>query len=143
MPFKTVEISAELKDNFEIELNARHHKLTIDQPEPAGKGLGPTPLEYFLFSLAGCIITIGKIVARQQGIELRGLKVKVDGDLDTDVLNGKRKDIRAGYSRLTAHIEIDANLTQEEKEAFIKEVDSRCPISDNIENLSKINFEVR
>ena len=77
------------------------------------------------------------------GIDLRGIKVKVDGDLDTDVLNGKRNDIRAGFSRICANVEIDADLTQEEKEAFIKEVDSRCPISDNIENLSKIDFVVR
>jgi uncharacterized OsmC-like protein len=143
MPSKTVEISANLKENFEIELNARSFRLTIDQPNKDNDGKGPNPLEYFFFALAGCIVTISKIVAMQKKIDLRGIKVKVDGDLDTDVLNGKRNDIRAGFSRICANVEIDADLTQEEKEAFIKEVDSRCPISDNIENLSKIDFVVR
>jgi uncharacterized OsmC-like protein len=33
-------------------------------------------------------------------------------------------------------------MSQAEKEAFIKEVDARCPISDNVHNLTPIEFSV-
>lgn len=142
MPLKTVEVNAKLKDKFEIEVSARHFKLTIDQPETMGNDLGPTPLEYLFFSLAGCIVTIGKMVAIQKKIELKGIDVKIVGELDTDVLAGKRNDMRPGFTKIKVITQIDAPLTLEEKTAFLKEVDARCPISDNIENISKIEFVV-
>ena len=33
-------------------------------------------------------------------------------------------------------------MTQEEKEQFLREIDSRCPISDNIHKLTPIEFIV-
>jgi uncharacterized OsmC-like protein len=142
MPLKTVEVSANLKDKYEIELKARDFSLTIDQPKPMGNDQGPTPLEYFFFALAGCVLTIGRMVALQKKIDLKAMDVKIEGDLDTDVLSGKSNHVRPGFTRIKVITTIDAPLTQEEKEAFIKEVDSRCPISDNIENVSHIEFVV-
>ena len=131
---KTVEISSNLKDKFEIDINARKFKMTIDQPEPGGTDKGPTPLEYFLFSLAGCLCSIGRIVAMQKKIELRSMEVKVEGDID--------KSQRTGFNDIRAYIKIDAPMSKDEKEAFIQEVDKRCPISDNIENPSTVHFFV-
>lgn len=142
MPLKTIEVNATLKEKFEIEVSARHFKLTIDQPETMGNDHGPTPLEYFFFSLAGCVITISKMLAYQKQIELKGVDVKIVGELDTDVLAGRRNDIRPGFTKIKVITQIDAPLTHEEKTAFLKEVDARCPISDNIENISKIEFVV-
>ncbi len=142
MPLKTVEVSASLIDKFQIELKARDFTLTIDQPKPMGNDQGPTPLEYFFFALAGCVVTIGRMVAFQKNIDLQSMDVRIEGDLDTDVLAGKRNDLRPGFSRIKVITTIDAPLTHEEKVAFLKEVDARCPISDNIENVSKIEFVV-
>ena len=43
---------------------------------------------------------------------------------------------------MKAFVEIDTDLTDQEKEAFLHEVDSRCPISDNIKNTTKVEFEL-
>src|SRR5690554_7633743 len=92
MPVKTEKITAELLENYKIEVKTHSHVVYIDQPPAGGGGdEGPTPLEYLLSSLAGCIITIAKIVARQKRIDLRGLRVSVEGDIDTDVLLGKKQ----------------------------------------------------
>jgi len=37
---------------------------------------------------------------------------------------------------------IDADMTKEEKEAFLHEVDRRCPVSDNIHNVTQMTFVV-
>lgn len=143
MPNKNVSVDAVLLEGFKIEVRSRQHVSIVDQP-PAGGGTdaGPTPLEYLFVSLAGCFGTIGQIIARQRRLPVRKIEVHVEGDLDTDVLMGKRDDIRAGFSSVRVTVKLDADMTQEEKEQFVREIDARCPISDNIINLTPVEFAV-
>ena len=139
MAKKTVRIESKLNEQFVIESDVRGHKIVIDQPtNAAGTDTGATPLELLLVSLAGCIGTIGRVVAMQQRINLRGMNIKVEGDLDTDGLLGKSIDGRIGFEGLTVTVDIDADLTAEEKEAFLHEVDRRCPVSENLLNATPI-----
>ncbi len=143
MGIKKVIVSGKLENNYEISLQTRDLQLTIDQPKPWGENKGPTPLEYFLFAIVGCIITIGKNVAEEKNISLQGINVTIEGKLNVDYLNGLTKEGRAGYTEINVIVDIDAPLTYEEKEAFLKEVDSRCPISDNITHSSEIKLKVK
>ncbi len=143
MAIKTVCIDAVQIDGFKIETRSRQHVSMVDQPVAGGgKDSGPTPLEYLFISLAGCIVTIGHIVAKQRHLPVRKIEVQVEGELDTDVLMGKSSSVRAGFSGLRVHTLIDADMSQEEKEQFLKEVDERCPISDNIHNLTPVQYIV-
>lgn len=143
MPIKTVSVSASQIDSFKIEATSRQHKSIIDQP-PAmgGTDAGPTPLEYLFISLAGCIVTIGHIIAKQRHLPVRKIEAFVEGELDTDVLMGKSTEVRAGFSGLRVRAVVDADMTHEEKVKFIHDVDARCPISDNIANLTPIELVV-
>ncbi|HQF63735.1 MAG TPA: OsmC family protein [Anaerolineaceae bacterium] len=143
MPIKNVSIEAVQVEGFKIETRSRQHIAIVDQPVAGGgTDSGPTPLEYLFVSLAGCIVTIGHIVAKQRQLPVRSISARVEGELDTDVLMGKRSDVRAGFSDIRIHVKIDADMTQAEKEAFLKEVDARCPISDNIHGTTPLNFVV-
>jgi len=143
MPVKTVSIEASQIDGFKIETKSRQHIAIVDQPVAGGgTDAGPTPLEYLFISLAGCIVTIGHIVARQHRLPVRKIEVHVEGELNTDVLLGKNEEERAGFTGLRVNVKIDADMSQAEKEAFLHEVDSRCPISDNIANLTPLEFVV-
>jgi len=143
MPTKLVSVNAVQVDGFKVETKSRQHTSIVDQP-PAGGGsdAGPTPLEYLFISLAGCIVTIGHIVARQRKLPVRKIEVSIEGELDTDVLMGKNTEVRAGFSGIRVHTRVDADMSLEEKEAFLREVDARCPISDNIHNLTPVTFSV-
>ncbi|MBI9048674.1 MAG: OsmC family protein [Anaerolineaceae bacterium] len=141
---KTIKVEASLQEGFQIELKARNFTMYIDQPESmGGKNIGPNPLEYQLFSLAGCICTIGKIVAKQQKIILRGLTCSVEGGLNSEVFMGKSNGDRAGFQDMSLVVNVDADMTQEQKEAFIHEVDKRCPVSDTFANVSPLKFVVK
>ena len=143
MPSKLVSVDAVQIDGFKIETKSRQHIAIVDQPQAGGgTDAGPTPLEYLFISLAGCIVTIGNIVAKQRRLPVRQIECHVEGELDTDVLMGKSTDVRAGFTGIRVHTKIDADMSQEEKEAFIHDVDARCPISDNIQNLTPIEFVV-
>jgi uncharacterized OsmC-like protein len=142
MAKKTVAVESRLGDAFVIETDIRGHKVMIDQPaNAAGTDTGPTPLELVLVSLAGCIGTIGRIIAMQKRITLRGMKIKVEGVLDTDGLLGKPIDGRIGFEDISMTVDVDADMTEDEKEAFIHEVDRRCPVSENLLNSTPIHVK--
>ena len=143
MALKTVTVESKLGDKFVIESDIRGHKVVIDQPANAGgTDTGVTPLELMFASLAGCIGSIGRIVAMQKRIELRGMNIKVEGPLDTDGLLGKPIDGRVGFEGITVTVDVDADMTDEEKVAFIHEVDARCPVSENLLNGTPVSVQL-
>jgi uncharacterized OsmC-like protein len=143
MAKKTVVVESKLNEKFVIESDIRGHKVLIDQPKNAGgTDTGPTPLEMLFAALAGCIGSISRIVAMQKRIELRGMTIKVEGELDTDGLLGKPIEGRMGFEGFTIAVDIDSDMTDAEKEAFIHEVDGRCPVSENLLNATPVSIKL-
>jgi len=137
MAVKTVKVESKLDSKFRIESNVSGHQVIVDQPAAAGgTGAGPSPLEYLFVSLAGCVGSIGRIVAMQKRLEIRGMTISVEGDINTDGLLGKEAPI--GFSEIRVAVDIDADMSAEEKAAFIHEVDERCPVSWNLLNASSV-----
>lgn len=139
MATKKVQIEIKQGAGFRTECRAGKHTLIIDQPLAAGgTDDGPTPLDYQLIALGGCIAAIGRIVANQRRLAIRGIEVSVEGELDPDGLLGKASPNRVGYAAITARVKIDADLTPAEKEKLLHEIDERCPVSDNVKNTTPV-----
>jgi uncharacterized OsmC-like protein len=140
---KTVSIEAKLGEKFKVEVKAGNHTLYVDQPQ-AGGGAdeGPNPIEYLFTSLAGCIATAARIIAIQKRIKLNGMDMKIEGVFDTEIILGKSKENRPGVTGINVTLNIDSDMTKEEKKAFVEEIESRCPVSDNIENATPVKVEV-
>lgn len=133
MGLKTIRVQGQLKAGFAIEVNCGTHTLVMDQPRTAfGQDSGPTPLEAILAALAGCFGTIGRFLAHQQHIELRGMQFAIEADYDPDGLLGRRTDVRPGFQTLRLAVTIDADLDDAGKRAFLAEVERRCPLADNL-----------
>ncbi|HPD95941.1 MAG: OsmC family protein [Bacteroidales bacterium] len=142
MAISTIKVGASIKHTFRTEVTCSH-PFVIDQPKAGGgNDEGPNPLEVFLTALPACICAIGRIVANQRRIKLNGIEVSVEGDIDKDYLMGKTTEGRAGYTEIRSYVKIDADMTEEEKKAFLRDVEARCPIADNMANKSTIIAEV-
>lgn len=142
MAISKVSVSAVNKGGYRIDVNASH-SFVIDQPVAAGgTNKGPNPLEIFLSSLAACICTLGRIIATQRNISLRGIEARTEGDIDKDFLMGKTSEGRAGFTEIRTYVKIDADMTSEEKNEFLLEIERRCPIADNIALTTKVEAEV-
>jgi uncharacterized OsmC-like protein len=140
---KQVKVTATLGGGFKTECNARDHSVIVDQSKAGGgENAGPSPLEYLFVSLAGCISAIGRIIANQKKLPLRGMEIEVSGELNPAGLLGKDTDDRIGFKNISASVDIDADMSEEEKANFLAEIDSRCPISDNISKETPVNFEL-
>ena len=142
MPISTVTASAVMKDSFRTEINCSN-PFVIDQPVAGGgKNEGPNPLEVFIASLPACICAIGRIIAMQRKINLRGITAHAEGDIDKDFLLGKTTTGRAGFIAIRANVTIDADMTEDEKKAFLHDIETRCPIADNMAGTTSIVAQV-
>ena len=93
---KKIQVQAKLGPAFAIEVAAGDHQLYIDQPKAGGgTDTGPSPLEYLFAALAGCVGSIGRIVANQQRLAVRGMDIHVEGELDPAVLLGRSTGTRS------------------------------------------------
>lgn len=138
MSIVQMKLSAKMSNGFKTEINCSQ-PFIIDQPKTAGgNDEGPNPLEIFLSSLPACICAIGRIVSKQRKITLRSIQVELEADIDKDFLLGKTTQGRAGFTQIKTCIDIDADLTPEQKKEFLDEVEKRCPIADNMINGTKI-----
>ncbi len=138
MAISTLKVGTKLEENFRVDVTCSN-PFVIDQPKNAGgENMGPNPLEVYLSSLGACICSIGKIIAVQKRIKLKSIDVQVEGDIDKDFLMGKTQEGRSGFTELRVFLNIDADMSKEEKENFMKEISSRCPIADNAINSTKL-----
>lgn len=140
MPSKSVHVEIVQTSSFRTDCTTGRHTVIIDQPTPAGgTDAGPTPLDYQLVALGGCIAAIGRIIVNQRRLSVRGIRVTVEGQLNTDGLLGKPGPDRVGFAAIQVRAAINADLPREQKEALLREIDRRCPISDNLQNATPVS----
>lgn len=139
MPLKKVQVEITQGSSFRTECHAGKHTVVIDQPVASGgTDAGPTPLDCQLIVLGGCIAAIGRIVANQRRLPIRGFHIMVTGEINTDGLLGKSAQARVGFSAIHASVTIDADLTTQEKTKLLHEIDERCPISENLKDATPV-----
>lgn len=130
---KTISVQGGMANGFAIEMNCGNHQVLIDQPRAAfGTDTGPSPLELILAALGGCFGTIGRFLAHQRKIELRGMRFEIEADYDPDGLLGRNPEVRPGFQEIRMRVDIDADLTEAQKQEFLEEVERRCPLADNL-----------
>ena len=144
MATKIVSVTTKMGEGMKIECTAGKHTIYIDQPASAGgTDTGPTPLECYQMSLAGCVASIARIVAKQKSITMRGINVSVSGEIDTDILLGKSQSGRSGFKKFTVTVDLDADLDASQKLQFLEEVERRCPVSENTSNPTEVELLVK
>ncbi|MDV2962382.1 OsmC family protein [Shewanella algae] len=139
MPEKIIELETKMGKGWKVTAQVREHTLVIDQPTAGNEGANP--LETFLFSLGGCISAIARMVAREQKIDLRGMNIKVRGEMNSDGLLGKASEDPVGFRRITLDADIDADMTAEQKQQFLDTVCHRCPVHDHLLSASRVEHQ--
>lgn len=142
MATSTMKLTAKMGSEFRTDIKASHD-IIIDQPTASGgTDLGPNPLEYYLSGLVGCMCAIGRIIAKQRKIALAGMEATIEGDIDKAFLMGQTEEGRAGFTELRIHVKIDAPMSVEEKQAFLHDIEKRCPVADNVMHATTIKAVV-
>jgi putative redox protein len=121
--------------NRQIIATAREHKICMDIPkERGGDDTGPTPPEYLVLGLGGCVMNIARIIALEKQIPLDNIRVTVSGDIDPSRAFGLETENRAGFTKMSVQVELSPELSDRERQEFCRELTERCPLCDTIGN---------
>jgi uncharacterized OsmC-like protein len=124
-------------------IQARSFSLIVDEPEAlGGTDRGANPVEYLLAAFAGCLNVVAHLVAREQGLDLRGLELAIEGELNPSRLLGEPSEDRAGFKSIRVRLIPRTNASHEAVLAWLKEVERRCPIHDNLTNPTPVSVEI-
>ena len=79
----TMKVTLKYSENLHFTASARHFDgIHLDEPESFhGNDIGPSPVEYFLIGIGGCLGSTFTYCLKKQGIKIDALDVVVDGQL--------------------------------------------------------------
>ncbi|MEJ2717032.1 MAG: OsmC family protein [Deltaproteobacteria bacterium] len=127
------------------EVHAHSKPFELDADEPPlllGTGKGPNPVEYALTALAACVTTALVYHAAAKGIEVRGVKSRLEGDLDLRGFLGLSKEVPVGYKQIRVYFTIDADISEEEKEELIRMGQKYSPVFNTISNATPVSVQL-
>ena len=115
-----------------------------DHPEVfASEDNGPTPVEFVLVGLAGCLTAGIAAVAQNRNIQLRSIRATLEADMDIQGILGIDGDVRNGFENVRVTYEIDADAPKAEIEAVVAQSQRRSAVYDIITNPTNVFVEVR
>ena len=106
-----------------------------DNDEPPlllGSNKGANPAEVILHGLLGCMTTTMVLLAAARGIEINGVKSKVEGDIDLRGFLGLDAGVQKEFQQIRVFFEIEG-ATDEEKEELIT-LAKQSPIFNSLMN---------
>jgi uncharacterized OsmC-like protein len=98
--------------------SSRREPFVYDNDMPPvllGENRGANPAEMLLHGLLGCMTTGIVLLAAARGIEVKGVRSKVNGDLDVKGFLGLDANSEKGFSKIQVEFEIDG-VSEEEKQ---------------------------
>ncbi len=102
----------------------------VPSDEPAGLGgtdLAPNPVEQLLGALGNCLAVGYAANASATGIELRDLRIELEGDLDLRTFLGLHHG-NAGFESIRATVHIDSDASSDQIETLHHRVTTTSPV---------------
>lgn len=107
-----------------------------------GADNAPTPVEYLLTALAGCITAgIGNIASARQ-IKLNAVKTTVEGNIDLQGLLGLNDEVRNGYQAIRCMVEIDGDAGAADLRKIVEQSVARSAVFDMLTNGTNVQVNV-
>ncbi|MFO7897197.1 MAG: OsmC family protein [Candidatus Cloacimonadales bacterium] len=114
----------------------RGFEVTMDEPKKlGGTDTGMNPVEMLLASLGGCITICGAAFAGKCEVDLQGISVDLEGDLDPAGFLGINPETKKGFQQIRFKLNIDSPSAQENIDKLVALIKERCPVSDTLKGV--------
>ena len=122
-------ITAELTENYRVDITNGHHRWRADEPvELGGDNTGPNPYDLLLGSLAACTTITLALYAKRKSIVLSSVSVEYSHDrVHADDCEQCDDDRTGLVDRVTSRIFIDGDF-DEATRSRLQEIAVRCPV---------------
>jgi len=122
------------------------HDVVYDFDHPpvlTGRDNGPTPVEFLLIGLTGCIMAgIGNIAAAR-GVQLTEVTARVEGDIDLQGILGLSKEVRNGYQKIRVSFDIKGDAPAEKLRQIVEQGRARSAVYDVLTNGVPVEIEIK
>jgi uncharacterized OsmC-like protein len=119
--------------------------MDYDMDEPPvllGNNDGRNPVEYLLVALSGCLTTSLVAHASAKGIEIRGVESRYEGDIDLRGFLGISENVPVGYQKIKVYFKIDADVTNDQKEALVQMAQKYSPVYNTITKSAPVSVHL-
>jgi uncharacterized OsmC-like protein len=125
----------------------REHKqaYTADIDHPTvlvGSDNGPTPVEWLLHALAGCLTAGIANIAAARGVELTEVTSTVEGDIDLNGILGLNDQVRNGFEHVRVSFDIKGDAPAEKLREVVEQSKARSAVFDIITNGVPVSIDV-
>ena len=116
---------------------SRSEPFVLDSDEPPvllGEGKGPNAVEAVLHSLASCLSVGFAYNAAAQGIQVDGMEMDLEGDVDLHGFLGLSETTRPGYENIRLNCRLKTDASEEELKELNEQVQKTSPVLDVLRN---------
>lgn len=120
-------------------------EVSYDMDEPPvllGRDAGSNPVEYLLTALSGCLTTSLVAHASAKGIELKSVRSRYEGDIDLRGFLGLSQDVPVGFQEIRVYFEIDADISDEQKQELIQMAQKYSPVFNTITRATPVSVKL-
>lgn len=139
----TWKATVDWKGGFRSETQVREFTpVASDEPTAlGGDDTAANPVEQLLGALGNCLAVGYAANASVAGIELKGLQIELEGDLDLHTFLGLA-DGNAGYETIKAQVTLDSDATPETIRELHERVVATSPVGHSLQRNVPVNVEL-
>jgi len=131
------------KGGFRSEARSRDF-IPVPSDEPVGLGgedTAPNPVEQVLGAFGNCLAVGYAANATAAGIELKSLRIELEGDLDLHAFLGLREG-HAGFDSVKATVAIESEASTDQIEELHRKVVSTSPVGHTLQQAIPLTVEL-
>lgn len=124
----------------QLNIKSEELQFTIDQKDV--KKNTHAHLEYLLAGFAACINMVGHQVADDLDMDLKSIQIEIKGTINTARIQGFNVKERSGFESIDLVVKPVTTADLITLKFWMDEIKERCPIYDNLFNITPINLVV-
>ncbi len=123
------------QDGLTMSCKSSNFEITLDEPkELGGNNQGMNPVELLLNAIGGCKGIVARSFAKAHGLDIKSVRIELEGTLNPDGFMGKDKDAKIGFSKIVTNYFFETDEDAEKLVEFIGFIEKTCPVIDTIVN---------
>tara|TARA_B110000971_G_C20030962_1_gene511403 strand:- start:193 stop:603 length:411 start_codon:yes stop_codon:yes gene_type:complete len=120
--------------NYLAEVKTRNHFLVIDEPVASGgDNNGPTPVEYLLTAVGGCVSITLRMYAERKGWDV--------GKITVNVFQKEALTLKGIKKWLEEEISFEKDITEDQRKRLLV-IAGKCPVAKMIKGTTEIQSKI-